>query len=838
MRETKFQRYTKGGKAWVMAYSPVRPGGYMMVITVSAADLEKAADDLEASVLKDVDANTAIAASVGALLVIGVLIITIRFTMLLANPLAKQAQQILDAQNSAYTQDIVEYTTRENPERLYDWPAMQWNSAARRKHEPHCLEMSHITDNLEEMQVAMRFSNPRYLEAAPHHPKKVYSQGMEITTKYDSTRGQGVCWSSIGVTMQADDKYTPPMTTTTPTTHQPEAANGEVGQPAIESYSSEICLLKAIENATQLLAESRKEAAAAEHSTTTATTTQRLSTKIEMARPSEQAALPGQIERGASNDHVTIEIGVLPDNYGQQQKEQQQPQRLNVNALRATVDDVSKSLATRELSLGMHYFKEQRFQEARHVLYSAERRLTELLFGQWSERDLRDQVGVQPGHNPTLLDGLVLSGNPLCATSPAGIVAAYGKAMWYQMKSAMAEQEFHESASSDQPQHIDHPSDHYSNLRSAAIPIAAQLQRVMQVHLESTHVIDVNLAYSWAAIATSFISEDPRYAIGALMEISHCEKTTLRILVDTAVWFATYPNERLASMNQDHPIVTAGVIAKAVEDTLGRDARTSANGGAPMGDASQWRFEFETQEVAQGMLAGVLGAITGASEAGQRVPRLKLSQLSPPWVNRAGGSRSSASGGSSLKAVCFVLDVSGSMSGTRMTRTKKNLLMVFDKYLGAAGHCAYIEFNSTVSTRVAMSAKSGEHRRCMENASAGGGTNFYDAMMEAVRQLNDTSGQRKKYIIALTDGANGRSSATVDEICQSLMGSSEVTPFIIGAGGDIPQHDVSVMQRMVGQVPYIPAIGGMYVAAEKTEDLEHAFETVAAAMADAEMEAL
>merc|ERR1739841_450488 len=93
-------------------------------------------------------------------------------------------------------------------------------------------------------------------------------------------------------------------------------------------------------------------------------------------------------------------------------------------------------------------------------------------------------------------------------------------------------------------------------------------------------------------------------------------------------------------------------------------------------------------------------------------------------------------------------------------------------------------------------------------------------------------GQRKKYIIALTDGANGRSSATVDEICQSLMGSSEVTPFIIGAGGDIPQHDVSVMQRMVGQVPYIPAIGGMYVAAEKTEDLEHAFETVAAAMAD------
>lgn len=158
------------------------------------------------------------------------------------------------------------------------------------------------------------------------------------------------------------------------------------------------------------------------------------------------------------------------------------------------------------------------------------------------------------------------------------------------------------------------------------------------------------------------------------------------------------------------------------------------------------------------------------------------------------------------------------------------MIMVLDKYIGAADDVAYVEFNTKVMVRVPMGRKSPAHRRAMEAAKAGGGTNFYDAMIDALDQLDHVQGNRAKYIIALTDGANGRSNATVDQVCQALIAKPEITPFIIGAGGDIPQLDVAVMSRMVGENPKIPSIGGMYVKAEKTEDLERAFESVAAQM--------
>merc|ERR1712164_70313 len=110
--------------------------------------------------------------------------------------------------------------------------------------------------------------------------------------------------------------------------------------------------------------------------------------------------------------------------------------------------------------------------------------------------------------------------------------------------------------------------------------------------------------------------------------------------------------------------------------------------------------------------------------------------------------------------------------------------------------------------------------------------------MAGIQQLDDAPQNRKKYIIALTDGANGRSSCSVADVCSTLIRNPDVTPFIIGAGGDIPQEDVRIMQKMVGEVPKVDSIGGMYVKAERTEDLEAAFESVVTAMNHAEIEKL
>lgn len=44
-------RYQKNGEEWVLAFSPVQPGGYTLCLTVSMKDLSKPADDLQASSL-------------------------------------------------------------------------------------------------------------------------------------------------------------------------------------------------------------------------------------------------------------------------------------------------------------------------------------------------------------------------------------------------------------------------------------------------------------------------------------------------------------------------------------------------------------------------------------------------------------------------------------------------------------------------------------------------------------------------------------------------------------------------------------------------------------------
>ena len=58
----------------------------------------------------------------------------------------------------------------------------------------------------------------------------------------------------------------------------------------------------------------------------------------------------------------------------------------------------------------------------------------------------------------------------------------------------------------------------------------------MQVHLDADRITDPDVAYAWAAIAQCFITKDPRYAIGALLDIDTCDSTCLQILFDIGIW--------------------------------------------------------------------------------------------------------------------------------------------------------------------------------------------------------------------------------------------------------------------------------------------------------------
>merc|ERR1711988_362131 len=171
-----------------------------------------------------------------------------------------------------------------------------------------------------------------------------------------------------------------------------------------------------------------------------------------------------------------------------------------------------------------------------------------------------------------------------------------------------------------------------------------------------------------------------------------------------------------------------------------------------------------------------------------------------------------------------------------MGASKRNMVMVFDRYVSPRDDVAYIEFDNRIEVKIALQPKAPFMREIFMRARQQGGTNFWDAMISALAQLDAAGRRKKKYIIALTDGDNGRSTNTLDAVCEALRAHPEVTPFIIGAGDGLSERSVREMRRMVGQEPLVPQVGGMYVGARDATELEAAFEQVAAAMQEATME--
>jgi len=783
---TVLKKYTKNGAEWIMAFSPIKPGGYMAVLTVLTKDLEKPADELETQVLAAVDVAVILATLWAVMMVCLLLAFTAILDIILAHPIYTQSQRIKvsSSEEDEYCTNIVAYEHGTNPDRLYDWPSQEWNSDPNcaRDEPPFCLELEQITNNLEEMQVAMRFSNHKYLTQNPAHPQKIFRQAMEVTTKYDNERGKGVCFSAIGNTLPKDEYYMPPDT-------RDSGGGSAVAQKT--ELTAEECLMECIRIAHKQYKMKVQEFGGVQD-------------QLFSERKNVGVDYIGHRDDGAndyrdSTQGVTgVELGILDA-------------KERVEEKRNPIDDAYKALATRELSLGILLVKNQQFDDAISTLRSSEKRLTEMIFGHYTAADIREKLGSP--HNPALLDGLTMSGKSLDSHSPSGIVAAYGKAMWFQIKAACLKRESMLVVGDLAEMPDFERKNYYNNIREAGLSAAKQLQRAMQLHLEPTRIVDGDLAYSWAAIATTFIEADPRYSLNAMCEINYCERTTLRILVDTSVWFSLNPNTALDVENKDAGYFDADQISMSVEGVLGGGDALPGPLRQAMGDPGGWKYK------------------RSQGPPGKPWP-LVVDKVNPPWT---GGGHAS---GPSIKAVCFILDVSGSMAGTRMTRTKANLLMVYDKYIGAADDVCYIEFNTKVTIKAPLARKSPAHRAAMDAARASGGTNFYDAMLAGIDQLEQAGSNRKKYVIALTDGANGRSHAAPQDVVTRLRNNPEITPFIIGAGGDIPQFDVGVMQRMTGEQPLVPSIGGMYVAAKNTDDLEAAFESVAASMNDAEMESL
>ena len=177
--------------------------------------------------------------------------------------------------------------------------------------------------------------------------------------------------------------------------------------------------------------------------------------------------------------------------------------------------------------------------------------------------------------------------------------------------------------------------------------------------------------------------------------------------------------------------------------------------------------------------------------------------------------------------------------GTRITNATNNALTIYDKFTTCDDHVGLIWFNHEfhnkmeLQPRVDTSSAASDTRAKrkaprIENAQRNvldstrravkGGTAFFDALIQAVAQPPRSSGI--PYLVALTDGADSDSRATLED-AEYAIGKSPWTVFIIGLEVD-PATRINC-ERLASA-----SVAGLYMhAADAGAGLDEAFAAVA-----------
>ncbi|WP_288132623.1 marine proteobacterial sortase target protein [Microbulbifer sp.] len=142
------------------------------------------------------------------------------------------------------------------------------------------------------------------------------------------------------------------------------------------------------------------------------------------------------------------------------------------------------------------------------------------------------------------------------------------------------------------------------------------------------------------------------------------------------------------------------------------------------------------------------------------------------------------------REVIFVVDTSGSMSGSSIRQAKESLLLALNR-LGTRDRFNVIEFNSQYQNfyprPVQASAETVQRARdWVESLEARGGTEMAPALKEALsQQLSDEPGELVRQVVFITDGAVGNESALFEIIRQRL---GQVRLFPVGIGSAPNSH--------------------------------------------------
>lgn len=141
------------------------------------------------------------------------------------------------------------------------------------------------------------------------------------------------------------------------------------------------------------------------------------------------------------------------------------------------------------------------------------------------------------------------------------------------------------------------------------------------------------------------------------------------------------------------------------------------------------------------------------------------------------------------KNLIFVLDSSGSMSGTKIQQAKEAARFIIN-HLQENDRFAVIDFDDAVSLFApellpAQSANRAKALKFIDDIQDSGGTNINDALLQALKMVR--SGDRPNYILFLTDGQPTVGVTETAGILKNIQAANEARAriFVFGVGHDV-----------------------------------------------------